>query len=95
MTTHAVVAVPIALAAAVGLAACGKTTIDTGSAERSISENIQKQLGQKPKSVKCPSEIEAKKGGTFTCTVTAADGSKATIKATQTDDNGHFNFSIS
>jgi Domain of unknown function (DUF4333) len=95
MTVRAVVVVPAALLAAAGLAACGKTTIDTSSAENSISENIQKQLGQKPKSVKCPSEIEAKKGGTFTCTVTAADGSKATIKATQTDDNGHFNFSIS
>jgi hypothetical protein len=95
LTTRAYVAIPTALAAAIGLAACGKTTIDTGSAEKSISDNIQKQLGQKPKSVKCPGEITAKKGGTFTCTVTAADGSKATIKAVQTDDNGHFNFSIS
>jgi hypothetical protein len=95
MTTRAYVAIPAVVSAAAGLAACGKTTIDTGSAERSISDNIKKQLGQQPKAVKCPSEIEAKKGGTFTCTVTAADGSKATIKAVQTDDNGHFNFSIS
>ncbi len=95
MTVRASLALPAALALAVGVTACGKTTIDTDSAEKSISENIQKQLGQKPKSVQCPNEIVAKKGGTFTCTVTAADGAKATIKATQTDDNGHFNFSIS
>ena len=94
MTLRAYVAIPAALAAAVGLAACGKTTIDTGSAEDSISDNIQKQLGQKPKSVDCPDDIEAKKGGTFQCKVTASNGSTATIKAVQTDDNGHFNFSI-
>jgi hypothetical protein len=95
MTVRHLVAVPVGVVAALGLAACGDTTIDTSSAEKSISENIQKQLGQKPKSVSCPDEIKAKKGGTFTCTVTASDGAKATIKATQTDDNGHFNFTIS
>ena len=95
MTLRHFVAVPVALAATVGLAACGDTTIDTSSAEKSISQNIQKQLGQKPKSVSCPSTIKAKKGATFTCTVTAADGAKATIKATQTDANGHFSFTLS
>ena len=71
----------------------GYHDLTPASAEKSISTTPE-ALGQKP-SVSCPDEIKAEKDGTFTCTVTASDGAKATIKATQTDDNGHFNFSIS
>jgi hypothetical protein len=79
---------------ALGLVACGTTTIDSSSAEKSIADNIQKQIGQRPKAVSCPDDIEAKKGSTFNCKVTAANGKTATVKASQTDDNGHFNFTI-
>ena len=93
--TRRVLILPAVLALPFGVAACGDKTIDTGSAEKSISENITQQGLPKPKSVDCPDEIKAEKSGKFTCTLTTANGSKVKVNATQTDDNGRFNFDIS
>jgi predicted small lipoprotein YifL len=95
MTTKRLLIAPAALLATFGLAACGDKTIETGSAEKSISDNIEQQGLPKPKSVECPDEIKAEKGGKFSCTLTTADGSKVKVNASQTDDNGRFNFDIS
>jgi len=78
---------------ALGLTACGEKTMDTGAAEKAISDNIAKQIGDKPRRVLCPDSIAAQKGGTFTCRVTRSDGKVVVVKAVQQDDKGDFVFS--
>ena len=74
------------------LAGCGETTINTGKGERFITKEVETQLGAKVKSVKCPSDVEPKKGGTFDCTVTGDDGTKGIAKVTQKDAKGNVRF---
>jgi len=83
----------LAIVAAIALAACGEKTLDTGAVQKAISENIAKQIGDKPRRVVCPDSIAAKKGKTFTCRVTRSDGKVVVVKAVQQDDKGDFVFS--
>ena len=82
-----------AVLAALALTACGDKTLDTSAAEKAISDNIAKQIGDKPRSVLCPDSNAAQKGGTFTCRVTRSDGKVVVVKAVQQDDKGDFVFS--
>lgn len=77
------------------LAACStKNVLNQADVESAISSGLTQQLGG-TFTVSCPSDVEAKTGGTFTCNVTdPATGQKATITATQTDDQGKFNWEI-
>ena len=78
---------------ALALSGCGQKTLDTGAAEKAIADNIEKQIGDKPRRVTCPASIAAKKGRTFTCRVTRSDGRTIVVKAVQQDDKGDFLFS--
>lgn len=75
-----------------GPVGCGG--LDTGKAQDKIKEGIEKQTGVKVKSVACPDNVELKKGDTFNCTATASDGSKATVKVTQTSDSGDIRYEL-
>lgn len=68
---------------------CGTKTIDTGKVEQAARDGISKQVGSGVKSVHCPGDVEAKKGDTFRCTATVAEGLVAPITARQRDDSGH------
>ena len=74
------------------VAGCG-STLDSGSAEKSIS-NVFAKAGHPAKSVDCPDDIDAKKGKSFDCTVTLKSGQSFKAHAEQTDDNGHFTVSL-
>jgi hypothetical protein len=77
-----------ALLGAVFLAAgCGETVIDSVKTEAAIEENLQKSVGQKVSSVKCPSDVEVKTGATFECTVDLTGGKRetATLKILNSD----------
>jgi hypothetical protein len=67
------------------LAGCGATTISSSKAEKFV----KKALAAEPKSVDCPDDVEAKKGGTLTCKVTTADGTKLEVTLHMTDADGH------
>lgn len=84
-------ALPWAAAAAAG---CGTTTLDTNGAEKQIAAGIEKQTGVKLRKVECPSDIEAKKGKTFHCTLTAPNGQKIGLTAVQTSDDGRFRYTV-
>ena len=75
----------LALAAAALAAGCGSTEIDADKAEDFIRTKL---TGPDPRAVDCPDGVEAKKGGTFNCTVTYADNTKATVTVHMTDDEG-------
>lgn len=61
-------------AVAVGLAACGKTTIRPEGAERVVVNVVSSQTGFRPNDVRCPSGVEAKVGVTFQCRFTGPEG---------------------
>jgi Domain of unknown function (DUF4333) len=58
----------VCLAAAVAIAGCGETTIDSGKLEREISDDAERE-GLVLDEVDCPSP-EVEEGDTFACTVT-------------------------
>jgi uncharacterized protein DUF4333 len=68
--------------------ACGQSNLDTSGLEDQIDKTLSDRTGFTIKSVRCPDDVEAKKGGTFRCTVTTARGERAVVDVTQTDDKG-------
>lgn len=69
--------------------ACGTTTVDTDKGEAFIGTTVEKQVGASVESVECPEDVEAKKGDTFECEVTGADGTAGPAKVIQKDDKGN------
>jgi hypothetical protein len=78
--------------AAFAVAGCSKS-IDTDKAEKFIGKTVTAQVGADVKSVKCPSGLTAKKGETFECTVTGADGTSGKAQVTEKDDQGNVSVS--
>jgi hypothetical protein len=66
----------------------GSKTIDQADAQREVGQLGEQLLGVAPEGVSCPADVEAKSGGTFTCTA-KVDGQDVKFTVTQTDDNGH------
>ncbi len=83
----------LALVAGLALASCGETTIDSDKGERFIRGVVVEQVGARVGSVACPDDVATKKGGTFTCSVVGADGSRGDVLVTQRDDDGNVNVS--
>jgi|SRR5690242_17228347 len=61
-----------------GVAACGKSTIDQSSEVDLVNKQLQQQ-NLKAKSVDCPSDVEAKEGTTFSCDVVLTNGHTGTF----------------
>ncbi len=80
--------------AALALAGCGTKKLDTGDVESAISDGLTERVGVRPKSVDCPSDITAEKGGKFNCTLTAPHGTRFTVNVTQLDNDGHFRYAV-
>jgi hypothetical protein len=78
----------LALVVVVGLAACGEAKLDTDRAEAAIRSGITRQTGVKIDAVRCPDEVEARKGETFRCVASASNGQRARVEVTQRDDEG-------
>ncbi len=85
------IASTLAPAAVAGLlvAGCGTNEIDPKKADKLITESVAKGGNFTAKSVKCPSGVKAKKGGTFTCSLTLSNGRTATATVHMTNDSGH------
>jgi hypothetical protein len=56
------------------LAGCGEKTVIPESAERSVVDVVSRETGFRPKDVRCPSDVEAKAGGSFACQFTGPEG---------------------
>ncbi|HET6504947.1 MAG TPA: DUF4333 domain-containing protein [Amycolatopsis sp.] len=79
----------VALCAAAALSACtvhagsSTPTISEANLEQGISDALQKSVGQRPDSVKCPGSIDATVGQTARCTLTSGRTSYGlTVKIT-------------
>ena len=61
-----------------GIAGCGKTTVDQSSEVNLVNKSLANSH-LKAKSVDCPSDVEAKEGETFSCTAELTTGGTATV----------------
>jgi hypothetical protein len=75
-------------------AGCAEKQIDTTRAEIEIKRELSSDTGAPLESVRCPDEVEAKKGDVFRCVAVARDGSRVPIRVTQTDGDGGVRWSI-
>jgi hypothetical protein len=75
---------PLVVTLALSLGACGTTEIDPKKAE----DLAVKALDPKPRSVECPSGVEAKTDATFRCQIAYDDGDKATLPMRVTNAEG-------
>jgi hypothetical protein len=70
------------VALASGLSACGGSTVSSGDIEDEATSALAKQVGQTPKSISCPSDLDAEVGAQETCILTADDGTTINMTAT-------------
>lgn len=71
------------------LAACGgKSKLDSSDMEAKIAAEAKRLVGIDVASVKCPKDIAAKTGSTFSCDVTFAGGGALAFKVDQVDASG-------
>ena len=69
-------------------AACGESKLDTSKLEAQIENTLAERTGLPIRSVRCPDDVKAEKGGTFRCTVATARRQGAVVNVIQTDDKG-------
>jgi hypothetical protein len=85
----------ISALAALGLAGAGCSTekvVDKKDVQNTVSSNLEKNLGQKPDSVTCPSDLKGKVGATLDCQAkTAGVSFTVSLKVTSVDgDTVHY-----
>jgi Domain of unknown function (DUF4333) len=77
------------LSVTIALAGCGSpAVIDHKKAEAAFRKLVASYHDKQPTLVQCPAGIAAKKGATFECTVTIANGSRATVTEHILNDSG-------
>jgi hypothetical protein len=91
MPHYARVAGPVVCVGALALAACGTKVIDQGKAEK-FTKQVVVANGATAKSIKCPSDVEVKKGKTFTCTAALTNGQSFKLTFQMTDGKGTVKF---
>lgn len=75
----------------------GDNTVSKSEIESKATEVLSAKVGQTPKSIVCPGDLEAKAGKSEECTLTAKDGTaykmSATIKSVK-GDTVDFDFQV-
>ena len=67
------------VALAAGLAACGGSTVDQSSEVKLVHKDLALYKLPQPKSVDCPSDVDAKVGTTFVCQATLPNGQEVVL----------------
>jgi hypothetical protein len=75
------------------LAGC-TAKLDTDQIEDGVKHDLAERTGASITSVKCPNEVDAKKGDSFDCTARTARGDVIPIHVVQTDDKGSVTWRI-
>jgi hypothetical protein len=66
----------------------GSFTISKSDVEAKAKSALTKSVGTAPKSITCPSDLDAKMGASETCTLTAPNGDTVPLKVTVTNVSG-------
>ncbi|GAB3071780.1 DUF4333 domain-containing protein [Nocardioides zeae] len=70
------------------LSACSGGTVDQGDLEDQVKSSLTETVGQAPKDIDCPDELEAEEGATTTCVLTADDDSTIDVEVEVTSVDG-------
>ncbi|MFI5624417.1 DUF4333 domain-containing protein [Nocardioides sp. NPDC051685] len=71
---------------ALGVSGCGGVAVSQEKVEKTISDQLEAQVGQKPDKIECPGDLSGKVGETMKCTLTAgADELGVNVKVTEVD----------
>ena len=68
-------------------------TLDIDRLESEIATGIEQQTGASV-TVECPDEVKIEQGNTFDCAVTDEEGTSATVRVTQKDDEGNVEWEL-
>ncbi|QID39913.1 DUF4333 domain-containing protein [Streptomyces albus] len=72
--------------------------IGTGELEKQVDRSLTKQVGQAPKRVDCPDELESEKGAHTRCTLSTYDGLRfgvtVTVDKVMSDDQAHLDIKV-
>jgi Domain of unknown function (DUF4333) len=80
------------LAAALAVAGCGGTEIDSQKTEEQLKASIENIHGDKVSAVECPSGVAVEPGATFTCSVKFSSGKEETATLKIRDKEADLNF---
>ena len=69
-------ALALALAGATG---CGEQKVEQAELEQKVKASLTKEVGQAPKGINCPGDIEAKVNAKTRCTLVAPDDSEVDV----------------
>lgn len=83
----------LAATAVLVLAGCGVTEVDTAAVEKSIVDEVGKDLGTEV-TADCPDQVDWQTGETFTCDVTDTRGTTRQATVTMMDDGGNVEWSL-
>ena len=72
----------------------GKVSVDHSELEKSISDQLTKQVGQRPDKITCPDDLEGKVGATTRCTLTAGSDKLGVTAKTTSVKGKNVRFSI-
>ena len=75
----------VAAVAAAALSGCGEDVLKEEDVERDAKRVLTEQVGEEPKRIDCPGDLEAKKGETMKCTLVASDDSEVDVTVTVTE----------
>ena len=76
----------IAAIAVIGLASCGTPTVAEKDLEKTVSDRLEAQVGQKPDKIDCPGDLTGKAGETMRCMLTAgSDELPVEVKVTSVE----------
>ena len=85
----------VTLLAVFALAACGGSAVAKDDVEKQASDLIEKDAGEKPKSVTCPEDLDAEKGAKMKCELVAPDDTKYDLEVVVTSvENDTAKFSV-
>jgi len=72
----------------------GAKQVDSSALEKQVSTQLTKSVGQKPDSVDCPKALEATKGATTRCSLTAGGSTYGLTVRTTKVDGDQVSFSV-
>lgn len=82
------VVLALLLAVPLGSGSCVPRTLRTDELERRLGREVAETLDVSGLVVDCPTDIELRRGDTFSCAATAPNGDRGRIQVTQVDDEG-------
>ena len=73
---------------------CVAASLDTARLERQLATDVEARLQVDGVTVRCPGEVEVRRGDAFECVATAPDDERVAIRVTQVDDDGTVTWEI-